>query len=237
MAELADAPGLGPGTSRCAGSSPVVPICFIGDLHGRLEVLNKIFKDAKRRGTYHFVLIGDILHHKRYFKRTKPVHPVVVLKAVKSLQEAGKVTVIMGNNEAYILDSIYKPFKEIKSDSVKQTVLSINKLKDPERQALLTWIANLPKYLELDSAGKKYRAAHAYYPSAKFNADSHVLSGPDYAWFKKDDLADHLDPGYQYILGHYGYPYMRDNLRIIDATLFEGVGAYYTDRNEFMLYY
>lgn len=237
MAELVDAPGLGPGASRRTGSSPAVPICFIGDLHGRLEVLSKIIKDAKRRGSYHFVLIGDILHHKRYFRRSKNLHPVYVLKEVKALQEAGKITVVMGNNESYILSSISKPLKEIKSDSVKQTVSSINKLKPDDRQSILNWIEGLPKHLEISSSGKTYRAAHAYYPNSKFNTDSHILSGPDYAWFKKDNLSDHLDPDYQYILGHYGYPYIRGNLRIIDATLFEGVGVYYTDRDEFMLYY
>lgn len=236
-AELVEVPGSTPDAEKCAGSSPVVPICFIADLHGRLDVLQKIIKDSRRRGEYHFVLMGDILHHKRYFKRAKPTPPLQVLQFVRSLQQQGKATVIMGNNEGYIVESINQPLKDIKSDSVRHTVVAMNRLKGEERRSLISWIRNLPKYLELSSAGTTYRIAHAYYPNSKFSRDSDILTGPSYAWFKKDDLADHLDPAYQYVLGHYGYPYLRDNLRIIDATLFEGVGVFYSDRNEFMLYY
>jgi len=236
-AELVEVPGSTPDAEKCAGSSPVAPICFISDLHGRLDVLQKIIKDSTRRGEYHFVIMGDILHHKRYFRRAKFTPPLQILQFVRGLQQQGRATVIMGNNEGYILESINQPVKNVKSESVRQTVVAMNGLKGEERRSLISWIRNLPKYLELPCVGEIYRIAHAYYPNSKFNSDSEILTGLNYAWFKKDDLADHLDPSYQYVLGHYGYPYLRDNLRIIDATLFEGVGVFYSDRNEFMLYY
>jgi hypothetical protein len=232
-AELAE----GPGAARCAGSSPVVPICFVGDLHGRLDVLQKIIKESDRRGEYHYVLMGDLLHHKRYFKRSKPAPSIQMLSCVRHLEQSGRATVIMGNNEGYILESINRPVKDIKSHSVRQTVSQLNSLRGAERKSMLTWMRNMRKYMEIQRDGVIYRVAHAYYPNQRFSTDSYILSGPGYPWFKKDSLLEHLDPSYQYILGHYGYPYLRDNLKIIDSTLFEGVGTFYTDRNEFMVYY
>lgn len=206
------------------------PLCIIGDLHGRTKTLLKVIKDSKtRHGNYHYVFIGDLIHHKSYFKRTKATSPI---KLMRMVQEMDNATVVRGNNEQYVIDSINTPLKSIKQASTRYTVECLRRLSMKECDSILTWLNSLPYYLEVG----KHRIAHAYYPSSTTNNNT-VLSGPGYPWFKKDPLSNHLDPSFTYILGHYGYPFIKENLKIIDATLFEGVGVYYTDRDEFMVYY
>lgn len=206
------------------------PLCIIGDLHGRTKTLLKIIKDSESKGVdYHYVLVGDLIHHKSYFKRTKPSSPIKLMKMVR---EMDKVTLIKGNNEQYVVDSINLPPKSIRQASTRYTVECLRRLSMKECDSIVAWLDSLPYSLEVG----KHRIAHAYYPG---NGASHqtILSGPGYPWFKRDLLSDHLDSNFTYILGHYGYPFIKENLKIIDATLFEGVGVYYTDRDEFMVYY
>lgn len=211
------------------------PLCVLGDLHGRTKTLAKILADSKTKNdNYHYVFIGDILHHKHYFSRTKKTSPIKLLRSIKEMVDKGSATVIKGNNEQYIVNSIDLPSKLIKQSQVRYTVECLKRLSEFECGQIVSWIDNLPTHLEIG----RYRFAHAYYPH---NTDptplSTILSGPGYPWFKRDPLNLHIEPDFIYILGHYGYPFIKQNLKIIDATLFEGVGVYYTDRDEFMVYY
>lgn len=206
------------------------PLCIIGDLHGRTKTLLKILKDSQaRHDNYQYVIIGDLVHHKAYFKRTKPTSTI---KLIKTVMEMDRVTMIRGNNEQYVVDSINLPLKLIKQVSTRRTVEELRRLPMKECDQIVSWLGTRPYSVQLGS----YRIAHAYYPHGQTSIQT-VLSGPGYPWFKKDDLSTHLDSDYVYILGHYGYPFIKENLKIIDATLFEGVGVYYTDRDEFMVYY
>ncbi len=206
------------------------PLCIIGDLHGRSKTLLKIIKDSKtRRDDYHYVIIGDLIHHKSYFKRSKPSSTIKLIKTVMDMQG---VTVVRGNNEQYVIDCINSPLKSIKQASTRSTVEALRSLPMRECDEIVRWLNTRPYSLQLG----EYRVAHAYYPNGDTSVQT-ILSGPGYPWFKRDDLSSHLDPNFVYILGHYGYPFIKENLKIIDATLFEGVGVYYTDRDEFMVYY
>lgn len=207
--------------------------CIIGDIHGRAKTLQKIIKDSKTKGSlYHYILIGDLLHHKSYFRRTKKSSPIKLLQTVKEMTDRGEATVIRGNNEQYILDDINTPLKLISHSSSRDTIEALRRLSIVEMDQIVDWLGNLPLSIEVEG----YRIAHAYYPKSG-TSNNTILSGPGYPWFKKDPLSDHLDPDFKYILGHYGYPFIKENLKIIDSTLFEGVGVYYTDRDEFMVYY
>jgi hypothetical protein len=64
-----------------------------------------------------------------------------------------------------------------------------------------------------------------------------VLFGPGYAWFKEDLSKHAIDPDYTYFFGHYGLPYRRANVNVIDATNLEATGVYYSDRDESVIYY
>jgi hypothetical protein len=206
--------------------------CIIGDLHGRTKTLQKILKDSESKGEYYYVFIGDLIHHKSYFKRTKKSSPIKILRFVKQLSDQGRATLIRGNNEQYVLDDISTPLKLIKNVQVRYTIECLRRLSMTECDSIIKWLNETPLHLELENL----RLAHAYYP--KENTDTRtILSGPGYPWFKRDHLSDHLDPDFTYLLGHYGYPFIKQNLKIIDATLFEGVGVYYTDLDEFMVYY
>ena len=85
----------------------------------------------------------------------------------------------------------------------------------------------------------KYRVAHAYYPHSLITDRQVCLHGPGYIWFRDLNLQTihHIDPAYKYFFGHYGIPYYRENINIIDGTSLEACGVYYCDREEFMLYY
>lgn len=213
--------------------------CIIGDLHGRIDALNKILDHSPN---YHFVFLGDIIHHKPFFKKTNRTSPIRMLQRVKSLVDSGISTLILGNNENYVLKNLVLPKNQIKKKEVKYTLQCLKSLELEDRLSILRWLNTSPLTLEFESYGKTYRCAHAYY-STDHETNSRmrhtVLTGPGYPWFRQDDLDEHisLDPKYQYFFGHYGYPYFRKNLHILDATNFEGVGVYYTDREEFIVYY
>jgi predicted phosphodiesterase len=211
------------------------PWAFVGDLHGRVSVLERILS-RDRELKYHYVFLGDIIHHKPFFKYSKRVSPVKMLKMVSDLVDSGNATLVLGNNENYILRNLILPVEEMKKKEVKYTLKSLKEIDLSERLKYVSLLSNAPLSLELDD---KYRLAHAYYPHATqtVRRDT-VLHGPGYIWFRDNDLSVHgINPRYRYFFGHYGYPYWRQNISIIDATSLEAAGVYYTDRDEFMVYY
>ena len=209
--------------------------CIIGDLHGRVEALERILDKSEG---YHYVFLGDAIHHKSFFRRAKRTSPVRMLLKIKKMTEAGNATFIIGNNENYILKNLVLPRAQIRQKEVKYTLECLKELPLNQRLELLHWLATSPLTSQFESYGKTYRCAHAYYDPAYTDATrNNVLTGIGYPWFKNDQLEDHIDRDAEYFFGHYGYPYFRKNLRIIDATNFEGVGVYYTDREEFLIYY
>lgn len=209
--------------------------CFIGDLHGRVETLEKII--AKSQG-YKLVFMGDTIHHKPFFRRTRKSSPMRMLQRVKGLVDGGEALFILGNNENYILKNLLLPDHQVIQREVRHTLSCLRDLPLETRLDYLHWLTTSPLTLELQSYGKTYRLSHAYYnPSYTPETRNNVLTGIGYPWFKLDDLSQHISPDAEYFFGHYGYPYFRKNLHIIDATNFEGVGAYYTDREEFFIYY
>jgi hypothetical protein len=209
--------------------------CIIGDLHGRLETLDRILQKS---GDYHCVFLGDIIHHKSFFRRSKRSSPIRMLSKIKSLVEAKQASFIIGNNENYILKNLILPKENIKQKEVKYTLECLKEITLKDRLSFLHWLSTSPLTLEFDSYGKTYRCAHAYYnPNYTDKNRNEVLAGVGYPWFRNDPLEKHILPDAEYFFGHYGYPYFRKNLKIIDATNFEGVGVYYTDREEFLIYY
>lgn len=209
--------------------------CLIGDLHGRVETLDKILE---RSEGYHYVFLGDVIHHKPFFRRAKRSSPTRMLLKIKKLVDDGDATLIIGNNENYILKNLILPKSQIKQKEVKYTLQCLKDLGLEQRLSLLNWLNTSPLTLEFESYGKLYRCAHAYYdPHYTPETRNQVLTGIGYPWFKQDNLENHISQEAEYFFGHYGYPYFRKNLHIIDATNFEGVGVYYTDREEFLIYY
>lgn len=209
--------------------------CIIGDLHGRVETLERILHKSEG---YHYVFLGDVIHHKPFFRRVKRTSPIKMLLIVKELVAAGKATFIIGNNENYILNNLVLPRTQIRQKEVRYTLECLKELLLEERLGILHWLATSPLTFEFSSYEKIYRCAHAYYnPNYTDENRNRVLTGIGYPWFKNDPLEDHIKPDAEYFFGHYGYPYSRKNLHIIDATNFEGVGVYYTDRDEFLIHY
>jgi hypothetical protein len=209
--------------------------CLIGDLHGRVDTLDRVLQKSEG---YHYVFLGDAIHHKSFFRRTKRTSPVRMLLKIKKLVDAGRATFLIGNNENYILENLVLPKSGIKQKEVKYTLECLKEMSLNDRLDLLHWLTTAPLCIEFESYGKTYRCSHAYYdPNYTTKTRSNVLHGIGYPWFKNDQLEDHIEPDAEYFFGHYGYPYFRKNLRIIDATNFEGVGVYYTDREEFLIYY
>lgn len=209
--------------------------CVVGDLHGRVETLEKI---VCRSPGYHFIIIGDSIHHKPFFKRTRKTSPVRTLEYIKDKNERGEMTLLLGNNENYILENLVTPENKILKKETRYTLRSLRELDFDSRLGLISWLARCPLTATLELKHKTYRFGHALFSEevTKNNRDS-ILSGPGFPWWK-DRLEEYCPHEKDtYIHGHYGYPYIRKNLRIIDATNFEGVGLYYVDRDEFLIHY
>ena len=209
--------------------------CIIGDLHGRIETLEKI---VEKYPNYHHVLIGDSIHHKPFFKRTRKTSPVRMLQYVRSKNLAGRMTLLLGNNENYILENLVTPEEKIIKKETRYTLRCLKELDFNSRIDIISWLARCPLTATIQTNSRKYRLGHALFSEEinNSNRDS-ILSGPGFPWWK-----EHLEeycPEFSsiYIMGHYGYPYIRKNLRIVDATNFEGVGMYCIDREEFLIQY
>jgi len=224
--------GTGGEDVRCVSSRPYA---FVGDLHGRVNLLRTILeRDPDKH--YQYVFLGDTIHHKPHFKYSKRCSPIKVLQIINSLMLEDRGTLILGNNENYVLNSLVLPDKEIKKKELKYTLQCLRELPLSERIKYISILANAPLSLEIEG---KYRLAHAYYPhnGQEVPRDT-ILYGPGYAWFRDADLSKHhIDPDYLYFFGHYGLPYRHRNVNIIDATNLEATGVYYTDRDEVMVYY
>lgn len=209
---------------------------FVGDLHGRVQLLERILsKDPDSK--YHYVLLGDIIHFKPHFKYNRRVSPIRMLRLVSELVDSGRATLILGNNENYVLRGLVLPPDEVKKKEAKHTLKCLKELELEERLKYISLLSNAPLNLELDGT---YRLAHAYYPHATQDVKRDtILHGPGYIWFRDNDLKTnhYIDSRYKYFFGHYGYPYWRENISIIDATSLEATGVYYCDRDEFMIYY
>jgi hypothetical protein len=221
---------------RHVGGEDTLPYAFVGDLHGRVNLLRTILeRDPEKR--YHYVFLGDTIHHKAHFKYNKRCSPIKVLRILDALMAEGRCTLVLGNNENYVLNALVLPGQSIKKKELKYTLECLRELPLAERLRYIAMLSNAPTHLELEG---RYRLAHAYYPHDGQDVPRDtVLFGPGYAWFRDPDLQvrHHIDPSYTYYFGHYGLPYWHQNVHIIDATSLEATGVYYTDRDEFMIYY
>ncbi len=221
---------------RIAGGNNQHPYAFVGDLHGRVNLLRTILeRDPEKR--YHYVFLGDVIHHKPHFKYNKRCSPIKVLRVIDALMGEGRGTLVLGNNENYVLDALIMPGQSIKKKELKYTLECLRELPLAERLRYITMLSNAPTHLELEG---RYRLAHAYYPHPGQDVPRDtVLFGPGYAWFRDPNLETrhHIDPAYTYFFGHYGLPYRHKNVNILDATNLEATGVYYTDRDESVVYY
>lgn len=209
--------------------------CVIGDLHGRIETLEKIIDKSPG---YHYVIIGDSIHHKPFFKRTRKTSPVRTLQFIRDRVLKEEATLLLGNNENYILENLVTPSDNILKKEVQYTLKCLKELDFNERLDIISWLARCPLTATIETNERSFNLAHGlfYKEVTKENRDS-ILSGPGFPWWKKNLEEYCPESETTYILGHYGYPYVRKNLFIIDATNFEGVGVYYTDREEFLIHY
>lgn len=209
--------------------------CLVGDLHGRIDLLEYILSKSKG---YRMVFLGDTIHHKQFFKRTKRTSPIRMLQKLMSLCANDGATLVMGNNENYILRFLAQPEHRIRKREARYTLKCLSELKYLDRIDIIRWLSLCPLVHEFEANGDVYRCAHGYYiADPQPHQYPQVLTGLRHSWFAEDNLSMHLEPGPKYFFGHYGQPYFRENLHILDATNFEGVGAYYTDRKEFLIYY
>ena len=147
------------------------------------------------------------------------------------------MTMLLGNNENYILENLVTLEDNIIKKETRYTLKCLRELDFHSRIDIISWLARCPLTATI-KAKQTYRLGHALYSDkiTKLNRDK-ILSGPGYPWWK-DNLEEFCPNKKEiYIHGHYGYPYIRKNLRIIDATNFEGVGLYYVDREEFLIHY
>lgn len=201
------------------------PLCIIGDLHGRVRILESILKDNVG---CKFIILGDTVHHKPHFRRSKRSNPLKIINILMDLTKKREAQVIMGNNEKYFLDQMLFPIETVKHPEARYTIQQIKSLSNPQRLLVASWFLNLPPCLEIDN----YRFAHAYYQDP-----NEQLFGPGYAWFHKQYEHLHpLDPDFSYFFGHYGRPYFRKNINVIDCTELDAVGVYRTDLLEFKVY-
>ena len=161
-----------------------------------------------------------------------------MLQYIRNRNLMGKMTLLLGNNENYILENLVTPEKDIIKKETRYTLRCLKELDFNSRIDIISWLARCPLTATIQTENKTYRLGHAlFFDEITSSNRTSILSGPGFPWWK-DRLEEYCPRSKDtYILGHYGYPYIRKNLRIIDATNFEGIGLYYTDREEFLIQY
>lgn len=198
-------------------------LCIIGDIHGRKILLERV---VRAHPNYHYVLLGDILHHKPFFRRHTRSSPLRILDYVMGLGD--QCSVVMGNNEHYVLERFCDPLERVRKSEARYTLRVLRSLEPPRRLDIVKFLVNLPPYLEIGN----YRFAHAYYQDPNPG-----LYGPGHRWFLPEhDYLHELDPGYEYFFGHYGKPYFRKNIRVLDCTELDAVGVWLSDTSEFKVF-
>lgn len=198
-------------------------LCIIGDIHGRKPLLERV---VNAHPNYHYVILGDLIHHKRFFRRSQRMSPMRVIDYAMSLGD--RASIIMGNNEKYVLERFCTPVSEVRKSEARYTLNTIRELDSVRRIEVIKFLVNLPPHLEIGH----YRFGHAYYQ----DPNPH-LYGPGYRWYVPELAHQHpLDPSYEYFFGHYGKPYFRKNIRIIDCTELDAVGVWLTDTSEFKVF-
>lgn len=198
-------------------------LCIIGDIHGRKQLLERVV--AANPG-YTYVLLGDVIHHKSFFRRYARVSPLRVIEYIMGFGD--QMITIMGNNEKYVLERFCYPIELIRKPEAKFTMKVLRQLESKQRLDIVKWMVNLPSHLEIG----RYRFAHAFYDDPNV-----MLFGPGFRWYLPEHDSDFpLDPNYDYFFGHYGRPYFRKNIKILDCTELDAVGVYLTDTAEFKVY-
>jgi len=198
-------------------------LCVVGDLHGRIKTFQRIVED---HSDYDFILLGDVIHHKHYFRRNPRTNPIRMIEYIISLGD--RVQTICGNNEHYILERLNYPLKDIYKREAKFTISCLRDLNSEKRMKILKWMINLPSKMEIEN----FRFAHAFYDDPNPR-----LYGPGERWFEYEKIDKYnLDNNYIYFIGHYGRPFFYRNIRCIDCTELEGIGIWLLDKNLFQVY-
>lgn len=205
-----------------------LPICFIGDLHCRLDTARRIIRAYP---DHFYVFMGDLVHSKRFFKQ-KTCSSFEMLSYVRGICAQDIGAVIMGNNEYSILANLITPEKKIRKKELRASLREVREMDFEGQMAWLRWLQDLPHKLEIN----EYVVSHAF-PSDEREM---ALYGPGNIWFKPPSkLAQYaqLLPDKKYVVGHYGYPFISNQVKCIDATNFGGVGVYVTSPEQFLIFH
>jgi hypothetical protein len=205
-----------------------LPLCFIGDLHGRLDTLHRIIS---AHPDHFYVFVGDMIHRKGFFSQ-RTSSSFSVLREVRAICDAGNGVAILGNNEYSILANLIKPIENVRKKELRSSLLELQRMSFEKRMSWLRWLQDLPYYTKIN----EYSVSHAY-PSPT-QLEMAVYGPRGGCWFKPPSSAnEHLIDGCVHIFGHYGRPYISDQVKCIDATDFEQVGVYISDYNQFLTFY
>ncbi|GIT93298.1 bis(5'-nucleosyl)-tetraphosphatase [Jannaschia sp. AI_61] len=77
------------------------PLCVVGDIHGRLDLLERLLDQIDQRGTCDLLFVGDVLD--------RGPDSAAALDRVHGLCRDGRATCLMGNHERMCLDALDAP--------------------------------------------------------------------------------------------------------------------------------
>lgn len=209
-------------------------LIFIGDVHGQIDKVEKFISSQDDDSV--FVFLGDLIHIKPYFNVEQYYSTVEVLNYFRDLEKRRKCKFVLGNQEIYILDCLLSERKRgINKEEVQNSINAIRELPIMEQIDLLHWIRMIPFSLQVQTERKLYKVAHAYYiEDPKDKREKDLCSfGKLTDWMKKRYLPFKVNKNEVIILGHYGKPFIRPELKIIDATLLNGIGIFYAKNSLF----
>jgi hypothetical protein len=148
------------GILRCNEESPMTNVVLMGDLHSvssRFErALSFITNNIQG---YHLVMLGDV-----FDSRCEESDSVAVYRAIRQLQNDGKVTLIHSNHQWKL--QRYLRGNPVKIDVSLQRTLDDFAASDVTGEELMDWLASLPFAVTFKDAEElEYRCSHAYFSS------------------------------------------------------------------------
>ncbi|HUL38768.1 MAG TPA: YfcE family phosphodiesterase [Methanomassiliicoccales archaeon] len=180
---------------------PGAKVAVIGDVHGNLQALEAVLKDAKRRGADIVLNTGDMLGY-----GANPEESVRLLRSLPSISVIGNYDL-----KAFRIHDRKEPWPEGKS---KDKLLSFEWAYDHVSPSTRAWLKSLPKEVRIEVGGTRLLMVHG----SPDSMDEHL--GPETPVRRLEEIARTADADLL-IMGHSH----RSMSRMVGGTRFLNPGS------------
>jgi putative phosphoesterase len=182
-------------------NDPGTKVAVVGDIHGNLQALEAVLKDAKRRGAEVVLNTGDLLGY-----GANPEESAKLLRSLPSIS-------VIGNYDLKVF-RIHDRRELLPDGKSKDKMLSFTWAYDHVTPSTRAWLRSLPKEVRMEVGGTRLLMTHG----SPDSMDEHL--GPETPVKRLEDIARGADAGL-IIMGHSH----RSMFRTVQGTKFLNPGS------------